>query len=96
MKPLDCVGTKSGVGRHDFHPSGEIVHGTGKPSEASELAAVTGERDALAQELREIQRVAQTYNQPDRRDLWKWLNEVGDIAAKALAKLANGELRESP
>ena len=60
----------------------------------SELAAVTRERDALAQELREIERIGQTYNQPDRRDLWKWLNEVGDIAAKALAKLASSELRK--
>ena len=58
-----------------------------------QLAAVTRERDALAHELREIQRVSQTYNQPDRRDIWKWLNEIGDIAAKVLARLASGELR---
>ena len=93
-KPLVCVGTTTGVGKHDFQPSGQVVHGTGAKPEVSDLEAVTQERDALAHELQEIQRVAQTYNQPDRRDIWKWLNEIGDIAAKVLARLASGDLRK--
>jgi hypothetical protein len=56
------VGTDSDVGKHYFQPSGEIVHGTARSPEMSELAAVTRERDALAQELREIERIGQTYN----------------------------------
>jgi hypothetical protein len=92
MKPLD----RGSVGETEFQPSGAIVHGTPRQPEANELTAVIRERDALAQELREIQRVAQTYNQPDRRDLWKWLNEVGDVATQALDKLASGDLRKHP
>jgi hypothetical protein len=37
MKPLDCVGTTTGVGKHDFQPSGEIVHGAVQVPEASEV-----------------------------------------------------------
>jgi hypothetical protein len=117
-KSLDCVGTETGVGKHDFQPSGPIIHGEPAADFAlkrrtaesqrryyeekiaelvltqSQLAKSNAERDALARELREIKRIAQTYNQPDRKDLWKWLNEICDIAAKVLAKLASGELRK--
>ena len=59
-----------------------------------QLAKAVAERDALAKELLEIKRVAQTYNQPDRRDTWKWLNEIGDVAVQALLRLESGELRK--
>lgn len=33
-KPLDCVGTDSGVGKHDFQPSGPVIHGAVTPQPA--------------------------------------------------------------
>lgn len=86
--------TDGGMG---FQPGGPVVHGAGAARDElgmtrQELARAVSERDFLARELREILRIAQTYNYPLQGDLWKWMNEVGDIAGKALARIESVEM----
>jgi hypothetical protein len=96
MKPLDCVGTTGNIGKHDFQPSGEIVHGSVQVPAASELAAVIRERDALAVVLKLLIAAKDEKEARGETPLYQELKRgLWDRARHTLAKLASGELRKS-
>jgi hypothetical protein len=59
-KPLDCVGTDAGVGKHDFQLSGPIVHGVGSGSiEAEKLDVVLTRRSPESRERYYAEKIAE-------------------------------------
>jgi hypothetical protein len=84
MKPLDRGGET------EFQPSGEIVHGTPRQPESNELAAVTRERDALANAVHILG------GKVGRIGLGESRESITQHVSKTLLDLASGELRKTP